>query len=153
MEVFGTDSFLARPRRKTFPVVFVVRGTVMVTFLESVLSTSLQHVRDLPEFAPLMSKIRSKWPRCLLWHGWLPGLSGITDDDPWTSSIGELAFGNLERCLGAYAVDLSGSWTPPDYWLMMLPWKRLNIQIFGLIVAGRIFRLWVVVKLLVLVFI
>ena len=19
----------------------------------------------------------SNWPRCLLWHGWLPGLSGI----------------------------------------------------------------------------
>ena len=52
----------------------------------------------------------------MLWHGWLPGLSGLGDKDPWASSFGDLAFGNLERCLGAYPVDLSGSWTPPEYW-------------------------------------
>ena len=34
----------------------------------------LQHVRDLPEFAYLMTLDRSNWPRCLLWHGWLLGL-------------------------------------------------------------------------------
>ena len=33
----GTDSFLARPGRKTFPVVFVVRGMVMVTYFGSAL--------------------------------------------------------------------------------------------------------------------
>ena len=76
----------------------------------------LKHVRDLPEFATLMSLNRSKWPLCLLWHGWLPGLSGVSDKNPWTSSFGELAFSHLERCLGAYPVDLSGSWIPPDYW-------------------------------------
>ena len=32
------------------------------------------HVRDLPEFAHLLALDRSEWPRCLLWHGWLPGL-------------------------------------------------------------------------------
>ena len=37
---------------------------------------TLQHVRELPEFAYLMSIDRSRWPRCLLWHGWLPGLKG-----------------------------------------------------------------------------
>ena len=37
----------------------------------------LQHVRDLPEFAYLMSLDRSNWPRCLLWHGWLPGLMAV----------------------------------------------------------------------------
>ena len=42
----------------------------------------LQHVRELPEFAYLMSLDRSKWPRCLLWHGWLPGLNGINSKDP-----------------------------------------------------------------------
>ena len=29
----------------------------------------IQHVRDLPEFAYLMSLDRSNWPRCFLWHG------------------------------------------------------------------------------------
>ena len=71
----------------------------------------LQHVRELPEFA-----IASKWPRCLLWHGWLPGLSGIGQRDPWATSFGDLASFHLERCLGAYPVDFGGAWIPPDYW-------------------------------------
>ena len=116
MEGFGTDSFLARPRRKTFLVDFVEKGMEIVTYSGSVLFPHLQHVRDLAEFATLMSVNRSNWPRCLLWHGWLPGLSGLGDKDPWASSFGDLAFGNLERCLGVYPVDLSGSWTPPEYW-------------------------------------
>ena len=63
-----------------------------------------------------MSLNRSKWPRCLLWHGWLPGLSGISDKDPCATSFGNLASFHLERCLGAYLVDFAGSWTPPEYW-------------------------------------
>ena len=51
----------------------------------------LQHVRELPEFAYLMSLNRSKWPRCLLCHGWLPGLSGVGQRDPWATSFGDLA--------------------------------------------------------------
>ena len=115
MVVFGTDPFLARPRRKMFLVVFVVSGMVKVTCSGSVLSPSptLQHVRDLPEFATLMSLNCSNWSRSLLWHGWLPGLS---DKDPWASSFGDPAFSSLERCLGAYPADFSSSWIPPDYW-------------------------------------
>ena len=70
---------------------------------------SLQHVLELPEFAYLMSLDRSNWPRCLLWHGWLPGLNGISDNDPWATSFGDLALAKLERCLGAFPVDLAGS--------------------------------------------
>ena len=88
MGVFGTDSFLAKPRRKTFLVVFAERG--MVICFGNVLSTHLQHVRDLLEFAFLMSLDRGNWPRCLLWHGWLPGLSGIGHRDPWATSFGDL---------------------------------------------------------------
>ena len=46
----------------------------------------------------------------------MPGLSGTSDSDPWASSFGYLVFGKLERCLGAYPVDFSGSWTPFEYW-------------------------------------
>ena len=56
---------LARPRRKTFLVSFVVKGMVMVTYSGSAPfppPSSLQHVRDLPEFASLMSLDRSNWP-------------------------------------------------------------------------------------------
>ena len=73
-------------------------------------------MRDLPEFSFLMSLDRSKWPRCLLWHGWLPGLNGVLGDKPWALSFSDLASFHLESCLGAYPVDFSDSWTPPDYW-------------------------------------
>ena len=76
----------------------------------------LQHVRDLPEFSFLMSLDRSKWPRCLLWHGWLPGLNGVLGNKPWALSFGELAPFHLENCLGAYPVGFDAAWTPPDYW-------------------------------------
>ena len=85
----GTDSFLARPRRKTFLVGFVVKGMGMVTYSGSVLSLPpLQHVRGLPEFASILSLDRSNRPRCLLWHGWLPGLNDIGGNDPWASLNG-----------------------------------------------------------------
>ena len=77
---------------------------------------SLQHVRDLPEFAYLVSLDRSKWPRCLLWHGWLPGLNGTSSKENWATSFGDLASFHLERCLGAYPVDFDGPWTPLEYW-------------------------------------
>ena len=69
----------------------------------------LQHVRDLPEFAFLMSLNRSKWPRCLLWHGWLPGLNGLVGDKPWALSFGELASIDLESRLGAYPVGFDAA--------------------------------------------
>ena len=76
----------------------------------------LQHVRELPEFAFLMSLDRSEWPKCLLWHGWLPGLNGMMNDKPWALSFGEIASFHIERCLGAYPVDFAAAWTPPEYW-------------------------------------
>ena len=59
------------------------------------------HVRALPEFASLLSLDRSKWPRCLLWHGWLPGLSGGGERSLWAASFGQLTCFELERCLGS----------------------------------------------------
>ena len=116
MVEFGTDSFLVKPGRKMFHVVFVGRGMVMVICFGNVLFSPLQHVRELPEFAFLVSLDRSQWPRCLLWHGSLPGLNGMLGDKPWALSFGDLASFHLEWCLGAYPVDFGGAWTPPDYW-------------------------------------
>ena len=65
------------------------------------LSPSL-HVREHPEFLLLMSLDRSNWPRCLLWHGWLPGLCLYGERDLWAASFGQLASWELERCLGAF---------------------------------------------------
>ena len=109
---------MARLRRKTFIVVFCgERDGDGHLFWECPFSPSpLQHVGDLPDFAYLMSLDRSNWPRCLLWHGWLPGLNALSDWDPWATSFGDLASFHLERCLGAYPVDFACCWSPPEYW-------------------------------------
>ena len=105
----------------------------------------LQHVRELPEFAYLMSLDRSNWPQCLRWHGWLPGHNGISHKDPWATSFGDLASFHLERCLGAYPVDFGGAWTPPDI-AADIALRCLSILTSGLMVAERISPLLVVLS-------
>ena len=83
---------MARPRRKTFPVDFCGKRDGEGHLLWECTFLLLQHVRDLLEFAALVSLDRSNWPRCLLWHGWLPGLFGVSDGDPWASSFGGSSF-------------------------------------------------------------
>ena len=36
----------------------------------------LVEIREHPEFHDLMRMDKAHWPGCLLWHGWLPMLSG-----------------------------------------------------------------------------
>ena len=55
-------------------------------------------------------------PRCLLWHGWLLGLSAAGEYASWAESLGQLADRSLEMVLGAYPADHSEFWTPPDFW-------------------------------------
>ena len=38
----------------------------------------LVSLRDSPEISPLIFLNKDHWPRFMLWHGWLPGLSGIS---------------------------------------------------------------------------
>ena len=70
-------------------------------------------VGELPEFAALMSPDRSKWPRCLQWYGWLPGLSGAGESDRWATSLGTWPAVSLSD---VWVLILWGYWTPPDYW-------------------------------------
>ena len=43
----------------------------------------LVEIRENPEFHELMELDKTSWPRCLLWHGWLPMLSGVNGASPW----------------------------------------------------------------------
>ena len=43
----------------------------------------LVEIRENPEFHDLMEMDKSFWPRCLLWHGWLPMLSGVNRGSTW----------------------------------------------------------------------
>ena len=48
-------------------------------------------IRENPEFHDLMREDKAHRPRCLLWHGWLPLLSGVNDRS--------LGLGASGRCL------------------------------------------------------
>ena len=99
-----------------FHVDFVGKGMVMVIYFGNVLFSLSSMFGIFLNLLFLMSLDRSNWPRCLLWHGWLPGLQGIGQREPWALSFGDLASFHLKRCLGAYPVDFGNAWTPPGYW-------------------------------------
>ena len=49
----------------------------------------LVEIRENPEFHDLMREDKAHWPRCLLWHGWLPILSGVNGASPWAADASE----------------------------------------------------------------
>ena len=79
-------------------------------------SSPAVHVRELPEFLPLMMRDRSNWPRCLLWHG---------------VSRGQLAVGVLV----SYPVDRSCLWVEIGRYSCVWPDGRLD-PFAGVSVAG-----------------
>ena len=65
----------------------------------------LVEIREHPKFHDLMEMDKSSWPRCLLWHGWLPLLSGVNGSSPWAGSCREGAANLLECAVGRYSSD------------------------------------------------
>ena len=51
----------------------------------------LVEIRENHEFHDLVRMDKAHWPRCLLWHGWLPVLSGINGPSPWAVDASESA--------------------------------------------------------------
>ena len=70
-------------------------------------------IRENPEFHELMEMDKSFWPRCLLWHGWLPLLSGVNRGSPWALSLAEGAGNFLEVALGSYSSAFLLHWRLP----------------------------------------
>ena len=62
----------------------------------------LVHIRESPEFSSIVNLDKSNWPRCILWHGWLPALSGSTFGNPWAEDATRIAKNQLETALGSY---------------------------------------------------
>ena len=61
-----------------------------------------------------MQKDKRNWPRCLLWHGWLPALDLLGN---WAGGPNTMAGNVLESRLGGYAgADLNG-WATTGVWL------------------------------------
>ena len=65
----------------------------------------LVELRENPEFSPLVNMNKDLWPRFMLWHGWLPGLSGHSAN-PWARSVHEVARYRLGCALGTYGPEL-----------------------------------------------
>ena len=105
-----------RLRRKRLSVSFVVARMGVDICFGSAFFSPILHVRELPDFASLLARGRSNRPRCVIWHGWLPGLGVAGERDPWPASLGQLAVRSLEQQLVAYPADGAGLGVPPDFW-------------------------------------
>ena len=74
----------------------------------------LVEIRENPEFHDLKRMDKSHWPRCLLWHGWLPLLSGTGGGSLWADSADDAAVHMLESALGSYSSDIIQGWDLPQ---------------------------------------
>ena len=72
----------------------------------------LVEIRENPEFHDLIRMDKGHWPRCLLWHGWLPQLSGVNGASPWAAGAADSASYLVESALGGYSSDLCAEWGP-----------------------------------------
>ena len=53
-----------------------------------------------------MREDKAHWPRCLLWHGWLPMLSGVNGAIPWAIDASGSALYLVEVARGRYSSGL-----------------------------------------------
>ena len=75
------------------------------------------HIRESPEFRDLLLRDKSSWPRCHLWHGWLPALACTCGASPWAASVDDVACVRLERLLGSYSECICREQVPSDQFL------------------------------------
>ena len=61
--------------------------------------TPFWELRQTAECASLMKRDRTTWPRCTLWHGWLPGLTARQTRSPRAVAASDLASHDLEKSL------------------------------------------------------
>ena len=77
-------------------------------------SPPLVEIRENPEFHDLMRMDKEHWPRCFLWHGWLPMLSGVNGASPWAANAAESASYLVEAALGCYSSGMVAKWSPSE---------------------------------------
>ena len=107
----------------------------------------LVEIRENPEFHDLMRMDTEHWPKCLLWHGWLPMLSGVNGASPWAASASESATYLVEVALGRSSSGLVAEWSPSDEYdeaeaVSSMP-DHPNVWTVGSLVLDLFFRCWV----------
>ena len=73
----------------------------------------LVEIREHPEFHELLEMDKTSWPRCLLWHGWLPLLSCVNGGSLWVQTPGEGAVNLLECALERCCSSQLSEWRVP----------------------------------------
>ena len=94
----------------------------------------LVEIRENPEFHDLMRMDKAHWPRCLLWHGWLPMLSGCNGVPPWAGTASESAHYLVEAALLLF---LALSRITPMFGLMVVL-SLVRLLVFPLLVLGSL---------------
>ena len=74
----------------------------------------LVELRNCPEFLPLVGMNKVDWTRFMLWHGWLPGLSGQASR-PWAWNVQDVARYRLDSALGCYDPDPASGWSLDEH--------------------------------------
>ena len=92
---------------------FVVVVILTVIFFWIVTFPPLVEIREHPEFHDLIEMDKTSWPRGLLWHGWLPLLSGSNGGSLWAQTPAEGAVNLLECALGQYSSGQLSEWRLP----------------------------------------
>ena len=103
---------------------------------------SLVEIRESPEYHYLIRIDKGHWPRCFLWHGWLPMLSGVNGTSPWAADASESAAYLVEVALGRYSSELIAEWNPSadfdhDMAVSSLP-DHANVWTDGSLVLDRL---------------
>ena len=123
VDVFGSlqlpNSTHVRKREKAL-LKSVMVGGVWNDFLLGRVRGQLVPCRENHEFHHLMRMDEGHWPRCLLWHGWIPLLSGVDGASPWAADASECAVHLVEVALGRCSPGLMTEWSPPHGFLMLL---------------------------------
>ena len=112
--------FLGRVRSQAVPCRFCGAPDNDGHFFGDCPFPPLVEIREYPEFHDLMSMDKAHWPRCLLWHGWLPTLSGVNGASPWAIDATESAAYLVEVALGRYSSGLITDWDLSGDLIMMM---------------------------------
>ena len=79
-----------------------------------------------------MRMVNSHWPRCLLWHGWLPVLSRVNGASLWAADASESAVHLVEVALGRYSPGVLADGVP----LMVLMLSKLLLGCLVIRMSG-----------------
>ena len=97
------------------PILFHAGSAVALMVMVIFSGHVLIEIRENPDVHDLEVMDTQSWPRCLLWHGWLPLLSGVKMVALLGRKMLLRVLPNLLECaFGPYSSSLLTQWRVPD---------------------------------------